>query len=634
MQTRFALPPGVLGRFAIVKLWPEIKAAEDECIARIKSAANLLGIDCFEILESGHPVDQSGKPISRGDVDFVLHLHYDTPKLYDAFSFVALWNPVPFYHQWGYQRTSRNIASHDDFISCSSDAADDHVARLIRNSGTQLPALFHLYHSTSGIAHLPSIGDGILFYAGINWEALGGGQSRHQELLKILDSSNRLRIYGPKLFRGVRVWKGYKSYVREIPFDGVSLIDEISRAGIALVISSAAHKESELMSNRLFESIAAGAVVICDDNPFAERYFGSTLLYFDGRASAQQASNEILAHLEWVRGHPREAKDMVDKAQRIFQENFTLTGNLRIIYEGLNARKQQLKERQNPTGSKQLRVRACYLMPKFTEAVLDRHLKSICAQNYGLIDSMLVIDTEEFKANRDVIEDRLAKGQTAVRVKAIDFAERNRSTNGRPRRRLGAVLYEMLDQARDADALIVVGPNERLFSNHVAVLAGALQRDPTLNCAATAAAILNDKGSTREVHDSLDFSRSAPEQPIGYGRFIFRSSSLPSDIGIALPHLDHKAIAALVGEKKISQQLSITLLIHPQEESPAFQVDEIVENQIICDYCPGAFAHAPDPLIAPVPKQTASKKPRPLKRIRRQLRARVASLFMARNAAR
>jgi len=322
------LPAGFTGRFAIVKLWPGIKTAEDECIARLKKAASMLGLECLEVDANGYLLEDPVQEVSKKTFDFVLHLHYDTPKLYDAYSLVALWNPVQFYHEWGYARTSRNLLTHDDFVSCSSTAADDHVSRLTRNLATHLPPCFNLYHSLADIVHLPSLGDQKLFYAGINWDALRGGVSRHQELLKRLDETGRLRIYGPKLFQGVEVWKGYQSYVRKIPFDGVSMLNEINQAGVALVLSSQAHKDSELMSNRLFESVAAGALVICDENNFAKKFFGDALLYIDSRCDLDEIYRDIETHLDWVTQYPDQALAMIAKAQALFKERFALTKSL------------------------------------------------------------------------------------------------------------------------------------------------------------------------------------------------------------------------------------------------------------------------------------------------------------------
>src|SRR4051794_21664517 len=99
MSQKFSIPSGLCGRFAVVKLWPGIKTAEDECIARLKSAAMDLGIECMEIHADGRFIDHSEASVNKSNIDFVIHLHYDTPKLYDAFSLVALWNPIQFYHE-------------------------------------------------------------------------------------------------------------------------------------------------------------------------------------------------------------------------------------------------------------------------------------------------------------------------------------------------------------------------------------------------------------------------------------------------------------------------------------------------------------------------------------------------------
>ena len=292
MLQDFVLPTELIGRFAVVKLWPEIKTAEDECIARLKIAAASLDLECIEIHADGRFLDAPDRFITKEDVDFVLHLHYDTPKIYDVFSFVALWNPIQFYHEWGYSRTSRNLLTHDDFLSCSSPAADDHVGRLIRRSVTHLPPFFNLYHSIADIVHPPSLGDHKLLYTGINWEALGRGKSRHQELLKRLDKTGLLRIFGPTIFQGVRVWKGYNSYVREIPFDGISMLDEIAKAGIVLVLSSPAHKQSELMSSRLFDMSLPGHA-ISDENNFAKKFFGDPRIHSDPMSHRRVSSMNI-----------------------------------------------------------------------------------------------------------------------------------------------------------------------------------------------------------------------------------------------------------------------------------------------------------------------------------------------------
>jgi hypothetical protein len=589
MHADFSLPAGATGRFAVVKLWPDIKTAEDECIARLKLAAQELGVECVEIHADGGFLSAPSVKVSKDNVDFVIHLHYDTPKRYDAFSFVALWNPLKFYHEWGYLRCSRNLTTHDDFISCSSKAADDHVARMVRTTCSHLPAHFRLYHSMADVVNPPSLGDGKLFYAGINWEAISGGKSRHQEVLKRLDKTGRLRIYGPSVFQGVKVWAGYDSYVREVPFDGVSMIDEISKAGVALVLSSQAHKESELMSNRLFESVAAGALVICDENQFAKKYFGDSLLYIDSRCPVEKILTDITRHLDWALANPGQALEMIAKAQGIFRQQFTLIRNLSDLYNGLEERKRELLARQNPPASPPVNVRLNLLMPEYSEAVLLAHVNSVCVQEYRNFSPALIVDTRDAGAFRREIAKALADSPIAIELVEVDYFRYGIYPEINARRRLGEIINQLIEAATGADAFMVVAPNETLFSNHLAVLVGSLQRNPDIHCAATAAVLLNGDAPVHSVHELIDFGHVDRAGPPGYGRFIFRMAAVPSDIATALPYLDGRPLAVLVGGNAIDQQLSASITIDLRQEFPERTWDERAENEIIRDYSPGAF---------------------------------------------
>lgn len=588
MLTDFSLPVGSVGRFAIVKLWPEIKTAEDECIARLKLAAQALGIECIEIHADGSLLSDRKIKVSKTNVDFVIHLHYDTPKYYDAFSFVALWNPLKFYHEWGYIRCSRNLTTHDDFLSCSSTAADDHVARMIRGTATHLPARFNLYHSTADIIHSPSLGDLKLFYAGINWEAISGGKSRHQEVLKCLDKTGLMRIYGPKIFQDVRVWAGYDSYVREVPFDGVSMIDEISKAGVALVLSSQAHKDSSLMSNRLFESVAAGALIICDENPFAKQHFGDSLLYIDSRSPVEQIVTDITRHLDWARMHPDLALAMITKAQDIFRQKFTLIQNLSDLYSGLASRKHELLMRQNPPASSALKISLNLLMPEYSKEVLEAHLDSIRVQEYEDFAPHLVVDSRVANLYRCEIEAALALSPVAIELLEVDFFREGIHAELKTRRLMGEIIQELLQKASVADAFILVAPNEKLLSNHLSVLAGALQRSPSVTCAATAAVLVNGE-AVHSVHELIDFGHVDRNGPPGLGRFIFRMTSLPPDLSIALPYLDGRPLAAMTNGSVIEQQLPASIMIYTQMEFPQRTWDDAVESELIRDYCPAAL---------------------------------------------
>jgi hypothetical protein len=578
-------------RFAIVKLWPEVKAAEDECIARLKHAAEELGLECFEIYADGRMITNTAHIITNHEVDFVLHLHYDTPKLYDAFSFVTLWNPLRLYHQWGYARCSRNLLSHDDFMSCSSDPADNHVRRLIRNSSTHCPPFFNLYHSVSDTMSAPSLGDQKLFYVGINWDILRGGVSRHQELLQFLDNLDVLRIYGPKIFQGVQVWKGYKSYVREIPFDGISIIKEISKAGISLVLSSEMHKQSEVMTNRLFESIAAGAVIICDEHHFAKKFFGPTLLYIDTRDEVKKIASDLFKHLNWIKEHPELALEMVSQAQQIFRDHFSLKKNLADLYEGLSERKNTLGDMIYPQHLKKIKVNAHFLIPEYRDDVLESHMTQIIAQEYTHFSATLVIDKIEALKHQAHLHSLIKKSPIPIKILEVDYYHYGIDKKIKRLKHLGEVIMHLIKNlSKEDDALVFVAPNEKIFSNHLSVLAGSLARNPDAGCAATAVILKHPKCSSYGTQqEKIDFRQLSLPEPIGYSRFIFRVSMLSGDLEIALPYLHRKTMAALIDNNKLVQEAPATVVISTNTLFPMGDWDEGEENELLGSYCPAVF---------------------------------------------
>ncbi|PPD05141.1 MAG: hypothetical protein CTY29_02450 [Methylobacter sp.] len=592
MNQDFVLPAGFTGRFAIVKLWPGIKTAEDECIARLKKAASMLGLECLEVDANGYLLEDPVQEVSKKTFDFVLHLHYDTPKLYDAYSLVALWNPVQFYHEWGYARTSRNLLTHDDFVSCSSTAADDHVSRLTRNLATHLPPCFNLYHSLADIVHLPSLGDQKLFYAGINWDALRGGVSRHQELLKRLDGTGRLRIYGPKHFQGVEVWKGYQSYVREIPFDGVSMLNEINQAGVALVLSSQAHKDSELMSNRLFESVAAGALVICDENNFAKKFFGDALLYIDSRCDVDEIYRDIETHLDWVTQYPDQALAMIAKAQALFKERFALTKSLSDLYNGFADRKRQLINRQIPEHVSKPKIGLYLLLPDYSEDAIKKHITSASVQEYDSFSSFLVIDKSQAYEHRPSIEALLADSSKVISVLEIDFYSFGIGKKIKARQKMGQCITQILALTGHVDALVFVAPNEKIFSNHLLVLAGSLMRNPDAMCTSTAMILKRKDQPIHAVHETIDFRELQPGHgfAIGYARFAFRTDGLSEDLKLALPYLDRKPMAVLMGNNIPIQEAPATVIVDLEHEFPSGKWNEGCENTVIAEYSRSAFS--------------------------------------------
>ncbi len=584
MPIPFTKPSSLIGRFAVVKPWPDVQAAEDENIARLQITAKSLGLECIVVDPEGVWLEQPERRVTGRDVDFVINLHFETPKAYDAFSFVALWNPLRFFKDWGYRRYSRNLLTHDDFLSCSSTWADHHIKRMVADDPGRLPPQFTMYHSLSEPIFEPTLGHGKVFYAGINWDKLGKKKGRHQDLLLLLDKQGILRIHGPRIFNNVNVWEGYQCYVGPVPFDGVSMIKAISEAGIALVFSSDAHKESELMSNRLFESLAAGAVIICDDNPFARRFFGDTLLYVDASESVESVSRQIQERHAWIQSHPQEALQMARAAQAIFKERFTLDRSLTTIYSQLAERKQQLEAHVTPGDAKQ-NVDVLLTLPEYTPEALERLIESVESQSYAALRCTLLVDEGDFKRHGAVIGARLAQSPRAITAKAVPFYERRANGSLRRRYPLGRALAPVIESLAADAWYMVLTPNERWFSNHVSTLVHALQAKPESDFA-FATSIIRHLHKGRTTYELLEIVNVTLNNqiPPGFGRFLLRRAATTAEHLDLMRFLDMRALSPVVARSKGAATLRATALVRIQEPFVTGELlDDVLEQHIVED---------------------------------------------------
>lgn len=335
---------------AIVDYWPGVENAETEVILRIRRSLDALNVGMVTIDRHGCLIDDEATHVDDLDyVKFVIALHFDTASAWNKYTYFALWNPIDFYFQWGYREKSNNIVSADDFLSCGSTIVEDHVKRLLNGVFRKSREKFlTLYHGVPGPMLPPGTGRKKLFYCGINWEALSGRGGRHHEVLKLLEKKGLLDIYGPDVFQGVRVWAGYEAYRGPIPFDGKTLVEQVAKSGIGLVLASAEHIKSEIMSNRLFECISAGVPIICDMHPFAINNFGDTLLYVDSELSPESVAGQVETHVNWILQNPDGALDMVSKAQEIYLKNFSLEKNLQNLLTEFRDISKEIEESDTP----------------------------------------------------------------------------------------------------------------------------------------------------------------------------------------------------------------------------------------------------------------------------------------------
>jgi len=140
-----------------------------------------------------------------------------------------------------------------------------------------------------------------------------------------------------------------------------------------------------------------------------------------------------------------------------------------------------------------------------------------------------------------------------------------------------------------------VAPNEELLANHVGLLVGSLLRNPDKR-AASAGLLLRhiyDGKTFHDVHFDVDFTHQRANAPNGFARFLFRVSSFPQQLDIALRHLDKKALAVLVADGQITRESRCTVVVDIQREFPARSGNEAVEISVIEDFDPGFFKRGP-----------------------------------------
>ena len=328
-KEKLAQLSGTTRSFGVIRMWPDQAVAEHENVERLREAAHLIGAEVVELDRYGRILASPGERVAGDQVDFVLHLHFETPKVYDAVSIAAMWNPMQFYFDWGFNRFWSNQLSHDIFATTGSRQIESMLER--ERGVLEMPALNHTI--AAPIYSTESKNSYQAFYCGINWEKVDGRPGRHNALLRALDAKGKLALFGPEIVQGVKVWEGYSSYRGSLPFDGKTVIRKIWDAGACLVLSSDAHRVSGIMSNRLFEAMAAGAVVIGDDHDFIPKAIGDNYVRIPSHLSEAKRAELVVEALAELERDPDRAANMAQTAQDRLIESFFLPTQLAGLFE-------------------------------------------------------------------------------------------------------------------------------------------------------------------------------------------------------------------------------------------------------------------------------------------------------------
>jgi hypothetical protein len=323
-------------KFCVISPWAKLKNAEYEVIERIKKAAVNIGHECIVVDQNGCIVGFPKKSINKNDVEFCIALHFISPKLFDIHTYGAMWNPPSFLAKWGYDQMIFNVLSYDDYLIYDSHIMLRHLQNVLTSSRKHLKDGFmNFVPGCAGDILTPNsnLRDAKVFYCGINWERTTNSKGRHHDLFGALDKSGHMEYYGPQKFLGAKPWGGFKSYKGELDFNGEAVLRAINRCGISLVLSSDEHRQYGAVSSRLYESCAAGAVIISDDNPFIVQEFGDNVLSFAYSDKAEDNYKQILEKIVWIEGHPQEATKRAIACQQIYLRKYSMEVMLKGIID-------------------------------------------------------------------------------------------------------------------------------------------------------------------------------------------------------------------------------------------------------------------------------------------------------------
>ena len=586
---------------AISHTWPDIKNAEYEVLQRLINAAELLSVAIIIVDRHGviiwHSKDVPaivGETIRGDQADFLLSLHFESPKVVDLYSYYTLWQPLDFYVTFGYERTIRAMSTHDDLISCDSYLADAHGLNIFNAKSRTVPLpLPQMWHTLPQPFLEPKIDDkSRLFYVGVNWERLGKAKGRFHDALVILANKDLVDIYGPELLLGAAPWADFPSYQGELPFDGEAIKFALNRAGICLALSSTSHVETGIMSNRLFEGFAGGAAVICNNNPFIEKHFANEVYLVDSEKGEESLAMQIIQILRKIRSDPDEANTRVARAQEIMRSKFTLEGNLRNLIDS-HSRRIEAYEQDD------LKETSVSVIADFRSndlARLEPFVESLKCQRKASIDLFILCEADK----RPLIERRVerARGLKSFRVVSLEDNSVSIKFDGRQplRVRRGAVLAKILGEI-STSFFAFANPAESFFSDHFARVAAVIER--TAGASIGVSSVVSASSSldgtlTRALQEAAEtqedfLSVALPFQDTG--RFVFESSlvkSIPEKLFQLLDGSEHlflQAVAATAGpvartfQPTLERDLQAAAMLPPPDEGERRYIKDFLQFQ-------------------------------------------------------
>jgi len=352
--------------------------AETESAIRYAKAGANLAIDVRMFANSDDVYDF--------DPDLIVAITYQEGKLTKYPTYVSLNAPAGIIKDE--PRFVRNILSCDGFLTISDSVskwlielcAKHNKPAYIGNSAFSVPKTEFVPLDFSRVTAM---------YMGTNWDGM-----RHQDLFRILADGKYLKCYGPHAS-----WRNYPTslYGGGVAFDGESVFKKYRSHGAGLCIGHPQFDEEGIANNRLFEIPAASVVAICSSNELTRKIYGDSVLYIDHRAATKDLAEEIIASIEWVRGNPKLAQEMVREAHDIYNNQLSMEKHIislvelhETVMKERYSKEEYVKSAKKETVQKTTVVYICSLKNNN----LTTMLSNIRCQSYQDIKILLLCEDE------------------------------------------------------------------------------------------------------------------------------------------------------------------------------------------------------------------------------------------------
>jgi glycosyltransferase involved in cell wall biosynthesis len=462
--------------------------AEKELALRICLAGEKLD---WEMLETG-----SSNQIRNFNPDFVLALHFSSPKITGFPTYGCMWNPPTFFKEYDKSidkigHSLRNILSYDAYLS-SSKLMDQWINKTLTNKDKK-HFIAPFYTSCNQTYYCPpKIDNPLLMYIGTNWDGC-----RFKELFKKLDSYEFMAIYG--IHSG---WKYLKqSYKGTLPFDGTSVLRSLNEAGIGLCLHKEKHCEFSIPSMRIFETVASGALAICGDHPFIRENFGDCVLYLNSNLNDIQKGEQIYEYVDWIRTNKNKALEMSRAAHEIFCKNFsleTLLQNLIPFHEKLIEQKGFILPSINTQYSIENQVQFIVRVGGRSSTTIKRALDSIANQSYKNIAVILI----QYNDIPD-LDNILDSYQGRISIKVIRSCQTGyRSTQ----------LFDGIN-ALSSKYFAILDDDDVIHPNHVSLLVSILENNAQVDVAYSGSICVLELVGNKCPEDTFESSSLAFFEP-------------------------------------------------------------------------------------------------------------------------